>query len=107
MKKNDYAQDDRHLSPTTPLQHYSNNALSELTLAHRRLSSKLDITEDALHSANSSASQLELENERLQFEMEEKDVLAGKWKVRFEEVTDEVEKEKLERKKVEEELRIW
>ncbi|KAJ9103073.1 hypothetical protein QFC21_002495 [Naganishia friedmannii] len=106
LRKSDYAQDDHHLSPTTPLQHYPNNALSELTLAHRRLSSKLDITEDALHHANSTASQLELENERLQFEMEEKDVLAATWRVKVEEMAEEVEKERLERRKVEEELKI-
>lgn len=53
------------------------------------------------------ASQLELENERLQFEMEEKDVLAAKWKVRVEGGVVEMERERLERRKVEEELRIW
>jgi hypothetical protein len=60
-----------------------------------------------LYQANSTASQLELENERMQFEMEEKDVLAAKWKVRVEGGVVEMERERLERRKVEEELRIW
>ncbi|KAJ9110130.1 hypothetical protein QFC19_001801 [Naganishia cerealis] len=105
LRKNDYVHEE-HLSPITSSQRYSHNALSELTLAHRRLSSKLDITEDALHQTNTTVSQLQMENERLLLEGKENDVLGGKWRARIAEGRAEVEKEKLERRKVEEELRI-
>lgn len=82
-------------------------ALSELSLAHRRLCAKMDASEESLHHANTSLSQAELENERMKLELREMNVLGGQWRRRIEEERENIETERLGRRKVEEELRIW
>lgn len=49
----------------------------------------------------------ETENERIRYEVEEMNVLGGQWRKRIEEGRQEMEMERLERKKAEEESRIW
>lgn len=84
-----------------------NNALSELSLAHRRLCAKMDASEESLHHANTSLSQADLENERIKREMKEMHALGGQWRRRIEEERENVETERLARRKMEEELKIW
>lgn len=81
--------------------------LSELTLAHRRLCAKMDVSEESLHQAHTALSLAETENERIRFEVEEMNVLGGQWRKRIEEGREALELERLERRKAEEELRIW
>jgi hypothetical protein len=67
----------------------------------------MDASEESLHQANTSLSQAELENERMKHELEEMNVLGGQWRRRIEEERENVETERLGRRKAEEELKIW
>ena len=67
----------------------------------------MDASEESLHGANLSLSDAELEKERMQREINEMQTLGGQWRKRIEEERMVVETERLERRKVEEELKIW
>jgi hypothetical protein len=67
----------------------------------------MDVSESTLHQAQTALSLAETENERIRYEVEEMNVLGGQWRKRIEEGREEVERERLERRKAEEELRIW
>lgn len=67
----------------------------------------MDASEESLHRANLSLSHAELEKERMKREISEMQTLGGQWRKRIEEERVAVETERLERRKVEEELQIW
>lgn len=67
----------------------------------------MDASEESLHEANLSLSDAELEKERMQREINEMQTLGGQWRKRIEEERMVVETERLERRKVEEKLKIW
>ena len=67
----------------------------------------MDASEESLHQANLSLSEAHLEKERLEQEVREMQSLGGQWRNRIEEERATVKRERLERRRVEEELRIW
>nr|XP_019000654.1 uncharacterized protein I203_06699 [Kwoniella mangroviensis CBS 8507]OCF64115.1 hypothetical protein I203_06699 [Kwoniella mangroviensis CBS 8507] len=86
--------------PPTPLP--TSNALTELSLAHRRLSSKLDLTETELSSTKSELSKAHLELQRIKQEREGDRAIINELRRVEEDREEELEWEKGERKKMEE-----
>ena len=82
-------------------------ALAELTLAHRRLSTKLDLTEQALKSTQLEMASCTQENTRLGKEREGDRAIINELRRGEEERMEELEWERGERKKAEELKRLW
>lgn len=82
-------------------------ALAELTLAHRRLSTKLDLTEQALKSTQLELASCTQENTRLGKEREGDRAIINELRRGEEERMEELEWERGERRKAEELKRLW
>ncbi len=82
-------------------------ALSELTLAHRRLSNKLTLTEEHQISLAKKLAISEAEVEHLKRDNDRKVELVDWWKERMEGWEKEKREERIKRRKVEEELKVW
>lgn len=96
----------RKAAPETPFPTGSAQALSELTLAHRRLSSKLDHVHERYKSTQRSLLGLETENSVSKKERDAGAVMVQEWRDRVVEAERGREEEKGRRVEVEEELRI-
>lgn len=90
-----------------PTQPPTSTALAELTLAHRRLSTKLDLTEQALSSAQLELASCKQEIGRLNKEREGDRAIINELRRGDEERAEELEWERGERKKAEELKRLW
>lgn len=81
--------------------------LAELTLAHRRLSSKLDLTETALASAANELADAKAEILRLQKEKEADRAALNDLRRIEEDREEEVDWERREKKRAVEEKKLW
>lgn len=93
--------------PLPATQPPTSTALAELTLAHRRLSTKLDLTEQALKSAQLELASCTQENTRLGKEREGDRAIINELRRGEEERMEELEWERGERRKAEELKRLW
>ena len=93
--------------PAPPqIQHHS-TALTELSLAHRRLSAKLDLTEGQLSSATLELASAKQEIARLGKERESDRVALNELRRIEEDREEEIQWEKSERRKAEEQKKLW
>lgn len=83
------------------------NALAELSLAHRRLSAKLDFTEQQLRSVTLELASSKQELGRVLKEKEHERALLNELRVGEEDREDEVAWERSERKRMEEQKKLW
>lgn len=93
--------------PLPPTQPPTSTALAELTLAHRRLSTKLDLTEQALSSCQLELASCKQEIGRLNKEREGDRATINELRRGDEEKVEELEWERGERRKAEELKRLW
>ncbi|WWC92135.1 uncharacterized protein L201_007089 [Kwoniella dendrophila CBS 6074] len=84
----------------------SSNALTELSLAHRRLSSKLDLTENELSITKLDYNKLKIDFEKLKKEREGDRSVINELKRIEDDREEELEWEKGERKKLEEQKKL-
>jgi chromosome segregation ATPase len=96
----------RSKSTPDPFPTPSSQALSELTLAHRRLSSKLDHTQNAFEASQKVVAVKEAEAATWKRERDAMGVLLQEWRDRVIQTEREREEERTRRIGVEEELRI-
>lgn len=98
---------DQRTNPApTPLQPTS-TALTELSLAHRRLSAKLDLTESQLTAASLELATAQQEIIRLNKEREGERSTINELRRIEEDREEEVEWERAERRKAEEQKKLW
>jgi hypothetical protein len=93
--------------PLPPTQPPTSTALAELTLAHRRLSTKLDLTEQALQSSQLELASCKQEIARLGREREGDRAIINELRRGDEEREEEIAWERGERRKAEELKRLW
>ncbi|WWD20586.1 hypothetical protein CI109_105062 [Kwoniella shandongensis] len=93
-------------NPTPPPIPQTSTALTELSLAHRRLSSKLDLTESQLSSVQHELATAQQTVERLMKEREGDRAVINELKRVEEDREEEIEWERGERKKVEEQKKL-
>jgi chromosome segregation ATPase len=93
--------------PLPPTQPPTSTALAELTLAHRRLSTKLDLTEQALSSAQLELASCTQEIGRLNREREGDRAIINELRRGDEEREEEIAWERGERRKAEALKRLW
>ena len=99
--------DDDRKNPAPPPTPPTSTALSELSLAHRRLSSKLDLTESALSAAQLELASAKQENQRLYRERDGDRAIINDLRRIEEDREEEISWEKGERRKAEEMKRLW
>jgi DNA repair exonuclease SbcCD ATPase subunit len=85
----------------------SGTALSELSLAHRRLSAKMDATEQNLHSSQLELASAKQEIQRLTQEREDDRAKLNELRRREGEWEEEMLWEKTEKRKAEEQKKLW
>ena len=85
----------------------SSTALTELSLAHRRLSAKLDLTESALESSQLELAASKQEIHRLNRQRESDQAIINELKRVENDREEEIEWEKGERRKAEEQKKLW
>lgn len=93
--------------PEPPLLKPDSTALSELTLAHRRLSAKLDITEESLAGCKLELAAARQEIGRLGKERERDRAQINECRRSEEEREEELVWERGERKKAEQQKQLW
>ena len=93
--------------PAPPSIPPSSNALTELTLAHRRLSAKLDLTESQLSSTRLELAASEQEVYRLRKEREGDRTVINELRRVEDDRDEEIEWERGERRKAEEQKKLW
>lgn len=93
--------------PLPPTQPPTSTALAELTLAHRRLSTKLDLTEQSLASCQLELASCKQEIVRLGREREGDRAIINELRRAEEEKLEELEWERGERRKAEELKKLW
>jgi hypothetical protein len=81
--------------------------LTELSLAHRRLSAKLDLTEGQLSSASLELASAKQEIARLGKERDSDRLALNELRRIEEDREEEIQREKSERRKAEEQKKLW
>lgn len=94
-------------NPAPPPLQPTSTALTELSLAHRRLSAKLDLTESQLTAASLELATAQQEIVRLNKEREGDRATINELKRIEEDREEEIEWERAERRKAEEQKKLW
>ena len=93
--------------PAPPASPLTSTALSELSLAHRRLSAKLDLTEFALESSQLELVASKQEAQRLNEACELRQASLNELRRVEDEREEEIEWERGERRKAVEQKKLW
>jgi hypothetical protein len=94
-------------NPAPPPLQSQSTALTELSLAHRRLSAKLDLTESQLGSTSLELANAQQEITRLNKEKEGERAVINDLRRIEEDREEEIEWERAERRKAEEQKKLW